>query len=410
MPPKKRGASAASTSAKTESSSLSSASSSAPSSASTKETCCVCCQTIHIGKDDALFCSGTCQHWLHRYCASVSVQCYKCIKDDDRPFYCFWCYQSRSQREIAALTSAVEELKLENAKLKESLCVTQSQVSAPRQDGPTQQSYASAVSKASHVPSTDVGSSMQTGQTRTASTNHLSERKYNVVVYGIEECSKGTLKHARLKSDLNQVVSVLSKVDATIDQQSIKDCYRLGKFSPNQNLPRPVLVKFIRISDVSNILSRKGDLSRPFSIKPDLSPEERHRDSLLLKERWRLIQSGTTRSEIKIRGSGLYLNKRLFARIVNSELQYTSALPSPVNVSQSVVPSDNTSLLPTNLDTSAIVPSNSSANVELPDTPSPITSDESSSTPRNMSHSTAHTQSLRNPSSPTPQSSTSNSD
>jgi len=98
MPPKKRGAPAASTSAKTDSSS-------APSSASTKETCCVCCQTIHIGKDDALFCSGTCQHWLHRYCASVSVQCYKCIKDDDRPFYCFWCYQSRSQREIAALTT-----------------------------------------------------------------------------------------------------------------------------------------------------------------------------------------------------------------------------------------------------------------------------------------------------------------
>ena len=51
----------------------------------------------------------------------------------------------------------------------------------------------------------------------------------------------------------------------------------------------------------------------------------RHHDSLLLKERWCLIQSGTDYSEIKIWwGSRLYVNKRLYGRIVNSELQYTS--------------------------------------------------------------------------------------
>jgi len=67
---KRRGglAASASVSVKTESSTLS-----ASLSASMKKTCYVCCQTIHMGKDDRLFCSGTCQQWLHRHCAMYSV-------------------------------------------------------------------------------------------------------------------------------------------------------------------------------------------------------------------------------------------------------------------------------------------------------------------------------------------------
>ena len=54
-----------------------------------KESCCVCCQPITIGKDECLFCSGSCQHWLHRYCARVSSQCYAVISEKAAPFMCF---------------------------------------------------------------------------------------------------------------------------------------------------------------------------------------------------------------------------------------------------------------------------------------------------------------------------------
>ena len=202
-------------SAKTESS-TSSASSSAPSSASTKETCCVCCQTIHMGKDDALFCSDTCQQWLHRYCASVSVQCYKTIKDEDHPFFC----QARSQQKIAELTSTVEQLTLENMRLKQSLSEAQSQVSAPQADKPTQQSDADVTCSAAQVVPPDSGIKLQKIQSTTSSQISHSERKFNVVVYDIEECPKGTLKHARLQSDLSHVVSVLSEVDTSVDSQT----------------------------------------------------------------------------------------------------------------------------------------------------------------------------------------------
>ena len=93
-------------------------------------------------------------------------------------------------------------------------------------------------------------------------------------VYGIQECPKGTLKHAWSESDLKSVVSVLSKIDNSVKSQSIKDVYRLGRFNSNPKHPRPILVQFIRAADASSVLSKKGSLNHPLVIKPDLSPEE----------------------------------------------------------------------------------------------------------------------------------------
>ena len=126
---------------------------------------------------------------------------------------------------------------------------------------------------AAHDATTDSSSNMQSRLTVTVKQDHNPDRKYNVVLYGIEECPQGTSKHARLQSDLKHVVSVMSKVDNTISSESIKDCYCLGKFNPNQSLPRPVLVKFIRVSDVSSILSKKGDFGHPFSINTNYGRE-----------------------------------------------------------------------------------------------------------------------------------------
>ena len=57
------------------------------------------------------------------------------------------------------------------------------------------------------------------------------------------------------------------------------------------------LVLVIVVCDSWNLLfflSKKGSLSHPLVIKPELSPEE---DSDLMEERWRLIQSGIPRGE-----------------------------------------------------------------------------------------------------------------
>ena len=166
----------------------------------------------------------------------ASVQCYNTIRDENHPFFCFWGCQAHSQQKIAELTSTVEQLKLENMRLKQSLSEAQSQVSTPQADNPTQQSYADVICSAAQVVPPDSVIKLWKIQTTTSSQISQLERKFNVV-YGIEECPKGTPKHAQLQSDLSHVVSVLSEVDTSVDSQSMKDCYRLGKFIPNQSLP-----------------------------------------------------------------------------------------------------------------------------------------------------------------------------
>ena len=84
-----------------------------------------------IGKDEALFCAGKCQQWLHRYCVSVSVKCYKAIVDDSRPYCCPCCYRDSQEERISELKCAVEAMKLEIAQLKEALSTAQAAAAKP---------------------------------------------------------------------------------------------------------------------------------------------------------------------------------------------------------------------------------------------------------------------------------------
>ena len=71
------------------------------------------------------------------------------------------------------------------------------------------------------------------------------DRKFNVVIYGIEECPKGTPKHERFNRDLENI-TVISSVDTdgSIQPQSIRDHFRLGKFKNSSQMqqcrPRPI--------------------------------------------------------------------------------------------------------------------------------------------------------------------------
>lgn len=115
---------------------------------------------------------------------------------------------------------------------------------------------------------------------------------------------------------MEKATSVMSGLNGTISPQSIKDAFRLGKFIADSKKPRPLLVKFIRAIDATNILLLRGSLQNSsVQIKPDMSPMERKTQSILLKERWSLIQSGTPRTDIKIRGSRLLVRKKIHGQI-----------------------------------------------------------------------------------------------
>ena len=150
-------------------------------------------------------------------------------------------------------------------------------------------------------------------------TRFVPDRRYNVVLYGVEECPSGSSRFSRLSSDLASVVSVFSAPDSTIQSHSIKECYRLGRFNPNNgiNKPRPLLVRFVRMADVNCILSKRRNLSKPHFVKPDVTQEQRKIEIALLRERWNLFQSGVPRSQIKIHNACIYVKKTLHGKVIN---------------------------------------------------------------------------------------------
>ena len=279
--------------------------------------CCICCQLIQ-SKDDILFCSGRCQQSLHRYCASVSERCFKLLTAENAdPFYCFCCYKEQKEEQVNTLLQIVDSLKEEINALKTATAAT-----IPGQPSPSSTNDASQSLKNTGI--TVNLNSNKSGEPLTSSISHVSrisypEKKFNVVLYGVNECPSGLSRSARVESDIASVVSVLTTVDCYIQPHSIKECFRLGKFSSNEKRPRPILIRFIRIADVSSILSKRSKLSHPYYIKADMSYEERKQESVLLKERWSLIQAGTDRKDIKIRDNRLLVHKRLYGRVVNQK-------------------------------------------------------------------------------------------
>lgn len=137
------------------------------------------------------------------------------------------------------------------------------------------------------------------------------ERKFNVVVTGIAECPSGLTRFERQSHDMKSVADVLNPLDQSIQSNSVKDLYRLGKYNAQHEHPRPILVKFIRSADAATVLSRKSALSHPYYIHPDRPKSERLRNSALMKERCRLIQRGITRKSIKIRKENILVDNKL---------------------------------------------------------------------------------------------------
>ena len=99
-------------------------------------------------------------------------------------------------------------------------------------------------------------------------------RKFNVVVRGISEQPQGTSCSVRFRSDHDKVSDILLNIERELSHCSlIRDCFRLGKYSPDSQSARPILVTLSSTVDVSNILSNCCLLPSSISIRPDLSPQ-----------------------------------------------------------------------------------------------------------------------------------------
>ena len=57
--------------------------------------------------------------------------------------------------------------------------------------------------------------------TKNIDRHYEEDRKFNVVIHGIEECCKGTPKYERLKHDLEEVTCIITNTQSSISPLSI---------------------------------------------------------------------------------------------------------------------------------------------------------------------------------------------
>ena len=147
-----------------------------------------------------------------------------------------------------------------------------------------------------------------------------TERRFNLVLYGVRESPEGTNRYDQIESDTENVVKILHKISPSITDLSIRGCFRIGKFSPTKT--RPLIVVFLRVQDVCLIFQRllPDVLPSGIAIKPHMSATEMKVESIVLGERWKLYtQSGVDKRQIKIRGRKLFIDSRLVGEVVDGE-------------------------------------------------------------------------------------------
>ena len=92
-----------------------------------QEVCSLCCRAIIERKEDALLCEGeqSCNRWMHRYCAGVSVEHYKALDQSPLPFNCSLCVQNKQATLINDLKNSIAVLTAEVAELRAALAAQQ---------------------------------------------------------------------------------------------------------------------------------------------------------------------------------------------------------------------------------------------------------------------------------------------
>ena len=267
---------------------------------------------------DSIFCEGQCSAWIHRRCAGLSKPIFDTLTESEIPFQCPHCTLHSHTSEIAKLKEVIESF---------TKSITQLQVTpdkpATKSDNKT--TLTATASQPAVEPQT----------TASESTKRISpDQKFNIVMYGIKESPPNTNRPTRLDQDLTNITLVFSQTDLPLEQSSIRDCHRLGKFNEATTKPRPILITFLRSGDASLALSKISSFKGPVRIKPDLSPEERTREAVLMKQRWSLIQRGAERRRIKIRNGALSVDNQLYERLSGSDFCRTNYNP-PLHVNTS---------------------------------------------------------------------------
>ena len=240
-------------------------------------------------------------------------------------FCCSHCSLSQQKKEIASLKASVERLSSDLLLIRSTLAELSGKANTPsvslQGESNVCQTPVVNLDQASAVKSSRSETPVR-GTSSSSPGSRLSASKYNLVVHGISERPKGTPRHKRLNEDFCEVNEILLNLVSSVQvKPSVRDCRRIGKYDETKPRSRPILVTLNSTVEVANVLAKSSSLTPPVTIKADLTPAERRVQSVLLRERRKLIEDGHERRAIKLRNSSLYLSGRLHGTVVNYSYQ-----------------------------------------------------------------------------------------
>ena len=307
--------------------------------------CPVCCKKIDDNLQESIQCECSSHDgpiWLHRCCAGLTKDVFSLVSKSSRPFYCLVCRITKlcsHDNEVNQLKTSLDDLRQQLATVSQNLADLKNKcLPHVSHDVPQVSETVEDVGACSNV--LDLG--IHSTRPRTSSTSASDARKFNVVVFGIAEHPRGTNRIERCRQDLESISDLFTETDETFNPLSIRDHFRLGKYSPDSVRRRPLLVKLNRSSDVQLLLSKRNVLNAPYRLKPDLSPEDRAVQSILMKERFSLIEAGADRQSIRVSKTSIFINRRLYGKVINGSFQRHPTLIDSVPVLSNLSPSNNT--------------------------------------------------------------------
>ena len=156
---------------------------------------CRICQDVikelnEDGGEDSVQCNGLCDGWIHRRCAGLSLARFEEISTSNDPFYCPSCCAARNRVEIHSLKSALASLTSEVNDLKTALSQIASQtVDLP---DPGKENCKTPKQPKGTQPLPIVSSESSPKIVTSSNVDNESDKKFNLVVYGIKESANGT--------------------------------------------------------------------------------------------------------------------------------------------------------------------------------------------------------------------------
>ena len=228
--------------------------------------------------EDAIYCEGLCNGWLHRKCAGMSNKCFARLADSNNKFLCVYCMLFEQTTLVKDLSEEINSLKTKLAPESTIAGNTnnlQNMDTSNVVDGSNPTANAACTGNGQTIANTDK-------QILTVVTNYINEekekskRRLNVIMHNIPE-STSEDGNTRRKHDTDFVTDMCQKHLNTA--VSITKCFRLGKKGSKPRLLKISLSTEIEKAKLLRNCTKLRDpnlplVMRKIFITPDLTPNE----------------------------------------------------------------------------------------------------------------------------------------